>query len=156
MNIATKSGTHAIAETLGSESTASKLRSIVATWYFILRNIALLILMLILIFIGIKIVIGSTAGEKAKYKERLMDWLVAICLLFIMHYIMIFAIQIVESITKIIRDVDHSCGVAITLDDKKWENLNKTTEVDGVERKLLDPYTEDGRAILIENERKKQ
>ena len=84
-----------------TDTLANELSGVVSQWYFILRNLALLVLMLILIYSGIRIVIGSTAGEKAKYKERLMDWLVAMCLLFIMHYIMVFAVKTVGSITKL-------------------------------------------------------
>lgn len=84
------------------KSTGEYLKGVISKWYFILRNLALLALMLILIYTGIRIVIGSTAGQKAKYKERLMDWFVAVCLLFIMHYIMIFAIEMVGKITELI------------------------------------------------------
>lgn len=92
-------------------STAKQLRDTIATWYFNLRNLALLVLMLILIYIGIRIVVGSTAGDKAKYKERLMDWLVAICLLFIMHYIMAFAVQLTEKIIELIDNVRNYEGI---------------------------------------------
>jgi len=96
------------------KSSADVLQETISKWYFILRNLALLVLMLVLIYSGIRIVIGSTAGEKAKYKERLMDWLVAICLIFIMHYIMIFAIKITEKITELIvtsTDANRFCRV---------------------------------------------
>jgi hypothetical protein len=90
-------------EVVTLHSTAKQLQGVITKWYFILRNIAILVLMLVLIYSGIRIVIGSTAGEKAKYKERLKDWLVAICLVFIMHYIMVFAVEIVERITGLVR-----------------------------------------------------
>ncbi len=41
---------------------------------------------------------SSTAGDKAKYKERLKDWVVAFCLLFFMHYIMAATVTVVEKI----------------------------------------------------------
>ena len=103
-------------------STASELKEVVATWYFNLRNIALLVLMLILIYSGIRIVIGSTAGEKAKYKERIIDWIVAMCLVIIMHYIMVFAVELVERITELVREsTGENINVSIIpiSDDKK-------------------------------------
>ncbi len=87
-------------------STAAQLKGVVTTWYFILRNLALVVLMLLLIYSGIRIVIGSTAGEKAKYKERLMDWLVALCLLFVMHYIMAFSVGLVGRITDLVNTIN--------------------------------------------------
>lgn len=83
-------------------STAYQLKNLVATWYVALRNIALVIMLLILVFIGIKITISSVSSEKAKYKQLLVDWIVAICLLVFLHYIMIFAVNIVEMFTNMI------------------------------------------------------
>jgi len=107
------------------ESTAKQLRGIVSTWYFILRNIALIVLMLLLIYSGIRIVIGSTAGEKAKYKERLTDWLVAICLVFVMHYIMAFSVSIVNQITDLVMNINHkNLNMAyIPLTDKQYKSI---------------------------------
>lgn len=104
-------------------STAEELRNVVSSWYFILRNLALLALMLVLIYTGIRIVIGSTAGEKAKYKERLMDWFVAVCLIFIMHYIMVFAVSMVEEITDLIGATANGNTAYIQLTKKQRENI---------------------------------
>ena len=72
------------------KSTASELQSTIATWYNALRRIALVGLLSVLVYVGIRMVMSSAAGEKAKYKEMLKDWIVAICLLFTLHYIMNF------------------------------------------------------------------
>ena len=83
-------------------STASILQPIVATWYNALRRIALVGLLSVLVYIGIRIVLTSTsAKDKAKYKNMLKDWLVALCLLFTLHYIMSITITIVEEINEI-------------------------------------------------------
>lgn len=49
---------------------------------------------------GIRIIIASTSGEKAKYKERILDWIIAFCLLFFMHYIMAASVTVVEKINN--------------------------------------------------------
>ena len=77
---------------------AANLRNVIATWYVTLRNIALVLMLLVLVFIGIKITVSSVAGDKAKYKQLLVDWLVGICLLVFMHYIMAFSVNLVESL----------------------------------------------------------
>lgn len=113
-------------ETIYINSTAAELRNIVATWYYILRNLALIVLMLALVYSGIRIVIGSTAGEKAKYKERLMDWLVAMCLVMIMHYIMVFAIEVVNKITELIDGGEkNSTAAYIPLTSEQMTNAKK-------------------------------
>lgn len=84
------------------ESTAYQLRDTVANWYLILRDIAVVALLSILVYVGIRIIISTTSADKAKYKQLLMDWVVAMCLLFIMHYIMSFSNMIVEKVINII------------------------------------------------------
>ena len=71
-----------------AQSFASVVAPTIATWYRAFRNLAIVGLLIVLVYTGIRIVIGSTAGEKAKHKERIQDWLVAFCLVFFMHFIM--------------------------------------------------------------------
>ena len=84
------------------ESSAEVLQPIVATWYKTLRAIALVGLLSILVYIGIRILISSTGKEKAKYKKMITDWFVAICLLFVLQYIMIFTLEICGKITDML------------------------------------------------------
>jgi len=82
------------------ESSAKILQSTVSYWYNTLRNISIIGLLSVLVYIGIRIVLSSTAADKSKYKEMLKDWVVAMCLLFFMHYFMSFTVTITESITS--------------------------------------------------------
>lgn len=82
------------------ESTASKLQTTLATWYVALRRIALVGLLSVLVYVGIRIVISSAASEKAKYKGMLKDWLVAVCLLFTLHYIMSITITVTNEVSQ--------------------------------------------------------
>ena len=72
-----------------SESAAGGvLRGVISDWYISFRNIAIVGLLSVLIYLGIRIVISSTAMDKAKHKENLQNWLVALCLVFFIHFIM--------------------------------------------------------------------
>lgn len=84
-----------------SKSAAAQLRPTIATWYRSFRNIAVVGLLSVLVYLGIRILIGSTAQDKAKYKERLKDWIVALCLVFIIHFIMSGILIITENITAL-------------------------------------------------------
>lgn len=79
--------------------TGGALKTVIASWYRAFRNIAIVGLLSILVYIGIRILLGSTSQDKAKYKERLVDWLVGLCLVFVMHYIMAGTMMITENIT---------------------------------------------------------
>lgn len=87
----------------GSEkSIVEQLRDTVATWYVALRNIAIVGLLSALLYIGIRIVISSSAGDKAKYKQFFVDWVVALCLIFFLHYIMAFTMIMSETVTDVL------------------------------------------------------
>ena len=113
------------------ESTAKELRTIVANWYNILRDIALVALLSVLVFVGIKILISSTSGEKAKYKQMLVDWLVAMCLLFLMQYIMSFSNMLVK---KVIEVVDTTSVSATKATEVKEPNLFVITDKKKVQK----------------------
>lgn len=89
------------AEEYEKTSTAYTLRPIIATWYIALRNLALIGLLSVLLYIGIRIIISSTAQDKAKYKKMLLDWFTAVLILFVLHYIMVFIINVTQKLTDI-------------------------------------------------------
>lgn len=86
-------------------SPAKLLQSVIASWYKAFRNIALVALLSILVYIGIRIILSSTANDKAKFKQMLTDWLVALCLVFLMHYIMSFSVTINEKFIKVVKSI---------------------------------------------------
>ena len=108
-------------------STGTALHDIVSAWYMAFRNIALVGLLSVLVYIGIRIVISSSAGEKSQYKERLTDWLVALCLLFVLQYIMSFTINITEQITKVFAG---SQSIDVIVSDVKMLNSDDGSSVD--------------------------
>ncbi len=90
---------------LRNQGPLRELRSIVSGWYVTLRTIAVVGLLSVLIYVGIRIIISSTSADKAKYKQRLVDWLIAFCLLFFMHYIMAAAVTVVDKVNDMLADV---------------------------------------------------
>lgn len=127
----------------------SSLKEVVRDWYATLRLIAIVGMMSVLVYIGIRIIISSTAESKAKYKQMLWDWLMATCLIFVMHYIMIFANLLVDSITNMIDsihvEVKAPNGTVTKIDEQGVEGFvigAKTDDagnlqVDGKSEKLI-------------------
>lgn len=70
--------------------------------YSNIRNLCIIVMMLVLMYIGIRIMISSIAEQQAKYKQLLLDWLVAFSLLFVMHYIMSFLVNINYTIIEML------------------------------------------------------
>lgn len=104
------------------KSTALELRPTISKWYFALRNLAIVALLSILVYIGIRILISSSADDKAKYKQRMVDWLVAMCLLFFMHYIMAFAVKMTEEIIKAVNSVNDPYYITFGDSDSKLKD----------------------------------
>ncbi len=115
-------------------NSAKELGPQIARWYVALRNLVLVGLMVVLLYIGIRIVISSTAGEKAKYKEHIKDWIVAVILVVFMHYIMAFALTMTEYVTNILVGQSQTPYLAVTEDEIKqifpddYENMQKSDD----------------------------
>lgn len=127
-------------------STALELQGNIATWYLALRTIALVGLMSVLVYIGIRIILSSTSSQdKAKYKNMLKDWFVAICILFLLHYAMAFMLEFIGSLNNIIKSNVISEGLDGTTSDKListirnqiGSDLNEAVQSDNVAGKIV-------------------
>lgn len=87
------------------KSTSRELSGTIANWYYDLRTLAIIGLLIVLVYTGIRILTSTVAQEKSKYKQMMMDWLVAMCLVFLMHYIMIFLQYTVSGVNKMVQTV---------------------------------------------------
>ena len=102
-------------------SLVTQIRTSIAIWFYVLRNIAAAILLVILIYVGIRMAISTVATDKAMYKKMLFDWVASLALIFIIQYIIIFAITVDESIIKSIEfgvnseEISNTFGVINTL-----------------------------------------
>ena len=115
-------------ETRKIYDSAAVLSPQISKWYVALRNLVLIGLMVVLLYIGIRIVISSTASEKAKYKEHIKDWLVSVVLVVFMHYIMAFAITITGYITDMLEKNNETTRFALSEDTVSA--VEKATETD--------------------------
>lgn len=97
------------------ESLAATISPTIATWYRAIRNIAIVGLLSVLVYIGIRIVIG-TVSEKAKYKERLQDWFVALCMIFFMHFIMAGIMMLSEKVIDLVNGAGNT-GIIVQVSD---------------------------------------
>lgn len=84
-----------------SQSAAQDLREVISSWYISFRNIAIVGLLSVLIYLGIRILLSSTADDKAKYKESIKNWVVALCLVFIIHFIMSAILMLTDRATDL-------------------------------------------------------
>lgn len=122
------------------QNTALDLQVLVSQWYSAIRNIAIVLAMSVLLYIGIRMMLSTVAQDKAKYKQMLMDWLISICLLFFMHYIMSFSISIVNELTKVltISNTDDGTGYVAVLELDDDGKLKEAVENLGMSDAIQD------------------
>ena len=78
----------------------SNMRLSIAAWYYVMRNIAAVILLCVLIYVGIRMAISTVASDKAAFKKMLVDWVCSLALIFLVQYIIIFTFSVNEALVK--------------------------------------------------------
>ena len=78
------------------------LNQVMNQWYAIFFKITILVYMMMLVYMGIRIILSSTAQEKANFKRFIIDWMIGIALLFLFPYVMKHVIQLNNSFVKTI------------------------------------------------------
>lgn len=98
---------------MNEKSVSYQISNTVAKWYNAIRNLSVIGLLSVLVYSGIRILISSSVDDRAKYKQRIFDWLVAMCLIFFIHYIMLFTITMVDVLNGAIGGATSSIPVRI-------------------------------------------
>ena len=125
-----------------AESIADTIKPVISKWYYTLRNLALVVMLSELVYVGIRIMLCSVASEKAKYKNLLKDWLVAMCLLFLMHYIMAFANNMVDEFTNLVTTVSKD-QLYIAYINNDGEKVSNALIKDGVDESNIKYITDE-------------
>lgn len=120
-------------ETNGSDSFAAKLKVNIASWYSVMRTIAIIASVCVLLYIAIRMATSTIASDKAEYKRMLIDWLVGFALIFVLHYIIILVINGNNLIVDTLKTTMESTGGQLSsfldkiADQVKWnQEVSKT------------------------------
>lgn len=128
--------------------------SVINTWYRNFMLIAIVAYLAILLYMGIRIVLNSTAANKAMYKELFAHWVAGVVILFTFPTVIRYAIKInsafVEMIESVmidelglVNDVDSSViiGEYTAPDDTSeiYDENNRTQEVSDL---IKNPFDE--------------
>lgn len=116
------------------ESYAAKLSPIISSWYKAFRNISIVGLLCVLIYIGIRILLETSVQGKAKYKEMIKDWFVALCLVFAIHLIMSGTLMIIQQITNLLTNSIEESAIVVQIDN----NVSFKTNLTGYVRLLAE------------------
>lgn len=98
----------------------NSLHNSVAKWYYVMRTIAIIAALCVLIYVAIRMAISTVADEQAKYKKMLKDWVAGFVLLFVLHYMILFLINIEEMIVSLLATVTKTTNVEVTIFKSTW------------------------------------
>ncbi len=134
--------------TTSKQNTAFEIQTTISKWYNGLRNIALVLMMSVLLYVAIRMMLSSMAADKAKYKQMLIDWLVGMCLLFFLHYIMAFSVTMVKQFTKVIDSGfnEKENVYAVVMEDDEAEKLSEKIKDLKMEESIKD--NGDGKSFI--------
>lgn len=145
--------------TIGNEeySLTNQLKHTIASWYKAFRLISIVGLLSVLVYLGIRIIISAAASDKAKYKSMFADWVVALCLIFFLHYIMAFTNTMVNQVLEIMGNTQSTQEfkqVNITVQnadgseaDINGEKFEFSTSLMGYVRLLCESISASGRGV---------
>ena len=100
------------------------IKTSVATFYYIMRVLALVIQLAMLIYLGIRMAISTVASEMAKYKSMLKDWIVSMVLLFVTPYIIICINTIAEALVAMFFSLKTGAGFEKSIMSQTMNLLN--------------------------------
>ena len=110
-------------------SMISQMDEIIKKTYYTIFSLALAFFGIAVVVMAIKLAISSIAEEKAKYKSAITNWLMAVVLMFTIHYFMSFIFYLNESVvkmaSKIASDSIESSGQLEIAGSTAYNNLLK-------------------------------
>ena len=130
---------------MNEKSITKTLHSTIANWYLALRNLAIVALLSVLLYVGVRMVISSTASDKAKYKQMIMDWIIAICIVFTLHYIMSFILTVTDMVTA---GISNAGGITVQVKDNDGD-ISFDTDLTGLCRLQIQYEDLGARALYL-------
>ena len=113
-----------------SNKAIQQIKEQIAGWYYGLRIIAIMASLAILVFAAIKMVLSTVTADKVKYKKMITDWGASLLLLFVLHYFMMIAINISDTIVSLLKQVQGVTNFEVGLynrimlqDASGWDKL---------------------------------
>lgn len=108
------------------------IRTSIAGWYYVMRNIAAAILLCVFIYVGIRMAISTVASDKAAYKKMLVDWVVSLTIIFILQYIIVFTLNVNSSLISALSKIQPNASSTLS---------DAMDKIEGIAGKLADPMS---------------
>ena len=97
-----------------------QIREGIKMWYYIIRNVAIMVMVVVLLYTTIRIflnIYAESPENKARYKEMMLAWTKALATLVVMHLVIYTVIAFNSDVVETIKNVAQ-------IDDPRIQNLN--------------------------------
>lgn len=118
-------------------NTATAISRVLNSTYYTVFTLAIAFLGVCVGIMALRLVFASIASEKARYKKAITQWLMAIIMLFLSHYLMSFIFFVNEQMVEIATGL---LDKSIQKVDSQQVKLNTVTEDDKL--KIIDQFIE--------------
>lgn len=77
------------------------IRLVISSWYVGFRNVSILIIFVMLIYTGLRMAITNSSKSKADFKNQLFTWIKCMALVFTLHYVIFFVLNINNTLVNL-------------------------------------------------------
>lgn len=85
-----------------TDKVTGKLTQQIVIWYSAIRNLSIALTLLVLVYVGIRMATSTLANDKARYKSMLISWVKGFCMIFVLIYIVLIAINLSNAIVELV------------------------------------------------------
>ena len=90
----------------GEHTMIYTLRQNLATWYVVIRNISIGVMLFMLLYVGIKIALSTNSPQKkANYQKMLLDWLQGFIIVIFIHFFMYAIFFINDQLVRLLHNL---------------------------------------------------
>lgn len=76
------------------------IRNNIASFYYIIRSISIIVMLVVLIYVGIRMAISTVSKDKSNYKKMFFSWCIGFIIMMFIHYYMVAIIGFNESVIE--------------------------------------------------------
>ena len=111
------------------ENAITIIKDNVSKFYYITRYLSIACMLIVLIVLGIKLAISTIATDKAIYKKMILDWVAGFVLIFSIHYVMVFFVNMNDTIVEFFSDIETGVSQLMKKEYYFYKISNKEMEI---------------------------
>lgn len=98
------------------------IRNTIAIWFVSIRNVAVIALCIMIVYTGLRMAISTSASAKASCKGMIINWVIAVIIVFVIHLVMVVVLNVNGSLVELLSDgVKSEKAIYETIRTRTWD-----------------------------------